>query len=458
MRNSTVERGQQVWLDRFLAWAPRARVVSVGFPVALLLTGAVLVFVYLQRAEQSRLVADFEVQTANASNGLRARFDVYQETVESISSLYATGLDLNRESFKAFVTRTISQYDGIHALGWNPLVKHDERAAYEQLARNDGLEDFQFKQWTPDSDSPWTASGTKWADEYVPAWLLEPFEDNRFAIGIDVASNPTRREALERARDTGQAVATARITLAQDAAEQAGFLIFVPVYTVEASTETIIDRRASLKGFAVGVFRVGSIVDQVIADLELDSIQVRITDLSAEDDQRLLFATGSDQENDSKEGLSSDAHTRPSTAFEYDVGGRQWLIEFAATPEYEDARRRWESWLLLFGGIGSSLLLGVVLHLVIGRASEVEGQVWLKTEQLREANSLLEQEILDRERAQSELQTKAAELEKSNEYLTRFNRSATGREMRMVELKKEVNDLLESAEQPPRYEVDFAEK
>jgi PAS domain S-box-containing protein len=50
------------------------------------------------------------------------------------------------------------------------------------------------------------------------------------------------------------------------------------------------------------------------------------------------------------------------------------------------------------------------------------------------------------------------ELRRSNEELNRFNRAMVGREARMIELKKEVNDLCEQAGQAPRYSLDFEEE
>ncbi len=44
----------------------------------------------------------------------------------------------------------------------------------------------------------------------------------------------------------------------------------------------------------------------------------------------------------------------------------------------------------------------------------------------------------------------------ANEELTRFNRAAVDRELRMIDLKKEVNELCLRLGQPPRYALDFA--
>ncbi|MGE0388183.1 MAG: PAS domain-containing protein [Gammaproteobacteria bacterium] len=50
-----------------------------------------------------------------------------------------------------------------------------------------------------------------------------------------------------------------------------------------------------------------------------------------------------------------------------------------------------------------------------------------------------------------------AELRRRNEELERFNRAATDRELRMVGLKREVNELARAAGQPARYDTSFAD-
>jgi PAS domain S-box-containing protein len=66
-------------------------------------------------------------------------------------------------------------------------------------------------------------------------------------------------------------------------------------------------------------------------------------------------------------------------------------------------------------------------------------------------------DISERKRAEEEIRQRVEELRASNEELTRFNDASVGRELRMIELKKEVNDLCNKAGQPPHYSVDFEE-
>lgn len=65
-------------------------------------------------------------------------------------------------------------------------------------------------------------------------------------------------------------------------------------------------------------------------------------------------------------------------------------------------------------------------------------------------------DITERKRNEEELRLRNSELLATNDELERFNRAMVDRELRMIELKQEINALLQQTGQPPRYRVDFA--
>ncbi len=89
---------------------------------------------------------------------------------------------------------------------------------------------------------------------------------------------------------------------------------------------------------------------------------------------------------------------------------------------------------------GASLLVvvligaGILLNRITHRQSQLEAQL-RSSRELESVNEQLQEEIAERERAESHLQ-------RSLEDMKRFNRLAVGRELRMIELKKEVDSFL----------------
>jgi PAS domain S-box-containing protein len=64
-------------------------------------------------------------------------------------------------------------------------------------------------------------------------------------------------------------------------------------------------------------------------------------------------------------------------------------------------------------------------------------------------------DITELKRDEELIQRYIEELRTTNEELTRFNNASVGRELRMIGLKKEINELYVQSGQPPRYPLDF---
>ncbi|EKD36414.1 MAG: hypothetical protein ACD_75C01522G0004, partial [uncultured bacterium] len=67
-------------------------------------------------------------------------------------------------------------------------------------------------------------------------------------------------------------------------------------------------------------------------------------------------------------------------------------------------------------------------------------------------------DITERKRTEEIIRRRVEELRISNEELIRLNRVMEGREIRMIELKKEVNELRDRLGEEPKYKLDFDEE
>ena len=85
-----------------------------------------------------------------------------------------------------------------------------------------------------------------------------------------------QRLALEQARDTGLPAATPPIRLVQEPGSQLGFLVLLPIYARPAAS--LEERRASLRGFAVAVYRIGDLVDTALRSAVTRGLGVTVTD------------------------------------------------------------------------------------------------------------------------------------------------------------------------------------
>jgi CHASE1-domain containing sensor protein len=195
------------------AWVPYA-------VLAITLSLTVVGTAYVVRTNDTRDVLRFRAAAEETQQLIDIRLNTYIELLRAGAALFAATDNLTGDEFRAFVRglRVHERYPGIQAIGFAVRIEPARlRAVESQLA---AIANAHAQVWPPGA-----------RDEYVVTLLLEPLDrDNRLALGYDMAADPIRRGAMERARDTGEPAASGKVTLAQpsDASEQSGFVIFIP--------------------------------------------------------------------------------------------------------------------------------------------------------------------------------------------------------------------------------------
>ncbi|MBT8368570.1 MAG: CHASE domain-containing protein, partial [Deltaproteobacteria bacterium] len=197
---------------------------ALALGLAVVLT--VVVFLNIRAGERNRAQLEFERRTDHLAQGLMTALGSYSDILYSIEGLFRASQRVDRGEFAKFVERSLFRYPGIQALEWIPRVPEGKRALYEANARRDGFPDFQLTELNPQGQ---LVSALP-REEYFPVYYAEPYVGNENALGFDLASNPERLEAINRARNSGGPVASSRITLVQEVGRQFGMLIFLPIY------------------------------------------------------------------------------------------------------------------------------------------------------------------------------------------------------------------------------------
>ena len=244
----------------------QCRHVALVLLLNLVLTG--VFFNIVQDREQARTQARFERQADAYVAAIQTGIERNLEVIESIGGLYAASGQVERDDFRRFVQGPLSRHQEIQALSWNERVTHSERRQFEDSFRQEGYHEFQFNDWRLDGQR--VVANER--PEYIVVTYIEPYESNRDAMGFVSNSAPLALEALETARDTGEMVASGRINLVQGTSNQFGFLMFKPIYNTPAAPGTVEGRRQKLKGLAVGVFRIGDMVEAALQDCRRSAI------------------------------------------------------------------------------------------------------------------------------------------------------------------------------------------
>jgi signal transduction histidine kinase/ActR/RegA family two-component response regulator len=245
--------------DRVLPW------FVLGVFVLLTIAATVYVWNTTRAADRAR----FDNAVQSTSDAIAARLGTYVNVLTGTRGLVVADPDLPRDSLRAYI-RSLNvhrRYPGIQGLGVAVRVQRASVPQLEEEMRKGGYP--EFRVWPPPKG------------EAVAVVLLEPQDRrNRLAMGYDMLSNPIRREAMLRARDTGRPAATGPLTLVQevDPAKQSGFIIYTPLYATGTTPPTIAQRRDALVGYICSPFRAADLLQGVFGTQERPEVGFSIND------------------------------------------------------------------------------------------------------------------------------------------------------------------------------------
>lgn len=275
-------------------------------------------------------------------NILITRMDDYEQVLRGGTALFAaTGMP-SRTQWQAYVERLeLDQtLPGILGTGFALMVPPEAKEAHERSIRAEGFTDYAI--------SP---QGNR--DMLSSIVYLEPFTGrNLRAFGYDMFSDPIRREAMVRARDTGQPALSRKVTLVQEtgAGMQPGFLIYLPVYSTPQPPATIAARRAALIGFVYSPFRAFDLMANTF-NVPGQIVEVELFDGKAEPENLLYASPGGGR------------ISRHVADMRLDLGGHVWIARFRSSARLEAANRNTQPKLILFGGLALNLLLFFTLSM-----------------------------------------------------------------------------------------------
>lgn len=319
-------------------------------------TGSVLVWLALERAERVRIDRDFQIRAQDLEFSISRQIETALLRLEAIVGFQNGSRRVERAEFENFTAPMLTNSPSTAALEWVPRVRHADREAFEQAARDDGLAQFQFTQ----QGDAGTMVRREDAEFYFPVFYVAPLLGNLNAIGFDLASEPMRRAALEQAMRSGRPVATAPITLVQASGRERAILIFRPVYEARKTPlNSDSAREEALLGFALGVFRVASLVEAAVSGLDYQGIDIQIVDANQPQVSQLILHLGDLPEGDSSRQVGP---TRVAVPL---MPGLAWRIESRQTPEFSAARRGRAPWFFLLSGLGSTALLAALFGVVV---------------------------------------------------------------------------------------------
>lgn len=351
----------------------KARQFFPPWLVLLLSLGAtVAAWQYSRIQAHDAAVLRFDIEKDRINEAIIKRLRLYENTLRGAAGLFAVSTRISREEWRRFVQSfdLSPGYPGIQAVGLALRVPAADLAAHIAQMRAEGLPSYQIEP-----------AGAR--DEYFPVLYIEPLNQrNRAAIGYDMFADPVRREAMMRARDTGQLSVSGKVRLVQEIDEhpQAGFLIYLPLYKHGLPHASIEERRRNLAGFVYGPFRMNDLMRHVFSRAPA-LLAFNIYDADTADSAAQMYASTTNTAN----GDSTRARPMLSQTDRIKVDGRHWTITYASLPVFEAQNNtEWPLLILLAGGM-ISLLLFSITRSVAGTGARAQQLAQQMTEELNES-------------------------------------------------------------------------
>lgn len=191
---------------------------------------------------------------------------------------------------------------------------------------------------------------------YGAILYFEPeIDSSRLTVGYDQYSDPTRRAAMDAARDSGEVRLSAPVRLRQYGREgQTGVLLFTAVYRTARLPLSQAGRENALVGWVYAPFRTGEFIDRSMISVDRN-LAFRIVDVSEGGETPLLASDGW------VDGEAGDVRVLHSVTQQ--LYGRSWRYDFHHVGPLTSAGMRELQATLIVGVVASLLLFAVVMTL-----------------------------------------------------------------------------------------------
>ena len=301
---------------------------------------------YIKSSVETKAEKDFADHCGEIQTKISERLQNHARILLGGSAFFNASDSVTRDSWRIYtqLQKIENQLPGIQGLGFSLLIPRNELPGHINEIRSQGFPTYTVR---PDGDR----------ELYSSNIYLEPFSGrNLWAFGYDMFSEPTRRAAMERARDTNNATLSDKVVLVQETEKdvQAGALMYVPVYRKGLPIETVDQRRTAIYGWVYSPYRMSDLMRGILGDRNQEKeklLHLQIYDGEQSSSTSLLYSCHS------AEDPKLFPKVRYSKIVPVDFNGHRWTLRFTQTGGGLSSVEYIQAWLTLVGGIIVTLLL-----------------------------------------------------------------------------------------------------
>ncbi|MES9972285.1 MAG: CHASE domain-containing protein [Candidatus Thiodiazotropha sp.] len=399
------------------------------FPVALVAILGLLItmalFVQSMRWENRQVEIAFREAAQDRILVIQREIKHSLSIIFDMATFFEASEIVARREFRKFVGPALKNQAGIKALEWVPVVPDEMRQTFIEQARQ-SFPPFQIME----RDDSGMHNKSPRRPVYYPILYIQPYQQNKQLLGLDLGIDPTAYSLLKEAETTRDIQVSPGLYLNDDGNRKSGIMVAAPVFhTADDRSAGSSKAAASIRGFAIGVFFIGDIIERALESLSPSGIDIHVYQSNGKNEERLLYSHRTRLRDESVIDIG-DKSPEISYAHDISVGSQKWQI-ICDSASRKFTADTWSSWVIFLGSLAFTLLFTIYIATLTGRARQVRLEVEERTSQLWEVVQALNQEVIERKSAEQELQrlnetleqhiaTRTAEAERRAQYLEQF--------------------------------------
>lgn len=337
------------------------------FVIALSLFLTIFAWQYSQVQVEDKLKLKFDREVEQIISLIEERMQKYEEALwAGTAYIIAVNNQLTHQDWVTYskVLQLEEKYPGINGIG----VIYSVPFQY--------IDQFKAKYQQDYGDIKFTIYPKHDKEHFLPITYIEPLDNNRAALGLDMAHEDNRYTAAMLSLNTGKAQITGPIVLVQDKEKTPGFLFYVPFYEQDLNLTT--DELTHLSGLVYAPFIVAKLMSGVLSQ------ENRKVSLNIYDESEVIYS----EELDDKQGNLKKLNL--TTSITKNMYGRQWTYQISANSLFSEIEEIDQPIIILISGLVINALLLFVFFVLSNSNRKARQYADLVTKELQSKQVSLE--------------------------------------------------------------------
>ncbi len=346
------------------------------------LAASIAGFIFVNRWSTERAEADFHLAAQERIAAVRREIGVHFEALYALGSLFDSSTEVDEDEFKVFASATLRRNPGLSGLAFVRRIP----AAQRELAELE-LGQPIMEQTTEGAFRP---AGER--DVYYPFWFAHTADDLAPPHSVDLAAEPNRAAALERAIRSGEIELTGPVRIMVFPEFRSGIVALLPLY------ERLPDgARGEVYGAVTAAVTAHEVIHAAVGALGGGGVELHVHDVDPRGGPAsplYIHPIGAPPPTPAPSTGEYPIPTgRHIVSVTQNVGGRTWIL--TAVPDHPLGSRSWEAW----GVLGAGLLLTALAAMNVATTISRHGAERL----VRERTAALADRVQQHEQAQARL-------------------------------------------------------